>query len=401
MRFRTAFRSGLSAIVLCAALGNGWPQARVSLAEQRTITVNGQSKLVTSKLSRLNANTSRVRSVMNLNFTFGFHHYEGKSVIGSMLNRFAAQEGWTVTHFHFQDRNHPAIDDRSKITLAELNKNMVIFANHISNWGNQGNSPLNLAVQDYLEHTGGGMVLMHGSGDSQEAGWTYYREKLHPVNFRFSGNIRPGTIFRPASAIAHPVLEGGILSEGKVINGEWYDYQNHISRMNPLAEVLMMVDPASCSDCNLIGVDILPGGTPISWVMPVGKGWVGYFGEGHSDQTLTQFTQEVWDRFFKQMLFYVAGYDTTSLVSALPAYFRNHSGISFDPTAMAVFIEKPDYHKVGLYDAQGTNHGEFSGRGVAEYNFEENRRKLRNGVYVLRVEYGQRGNVSNRYVIWN
>jgi hypothetical protein len=373
----------------------------VSLAEQRTITVNGQTKLITSKLSKLNANTSRVRGVLDLNFTYNFHHRDGKPVMESMLNRFAAQEGWTVTHYYFQDPNHSGVDDRSKITLPELNKNLVVFANHISHWGNQGSSSVNTAVENYMEQTGGGLVIMHGSGDSQNANWAYYRDKLHPVNFQGHGTILPGTILRPTEAASHPIMEGGILSAEKVIEGEWHHFQKLVTTVNTKAEVLMKVDPARCSNCGYTGSLAFTGGNPISWVMPVGKGWVGYFQEGHDATTQTQLTQAVHDRFFKQMMFYVAGYDTASAVSALPGYPRNHSGISFDEAAMAVFIEKPGYHKVGLYDVDGRKYDEHSGRGVAGYDFEDTRKRLKTGMYILRVDYGRTGTAAKRYVVRN
>lgn len=400
MMYRAIFTRGLMALGLSIGAGAGWAQD-ISLAERRTVTVNGQQKTIVSKLSKLNPNTTRARAVMDLNFTYGFHHQDGKPVIVNMLDRFKAQEGWDVTHYYLNDRNNQGKNDASKITLAELNKHLVVFANHISEFGSKAAEGIQPQIESYMEQTGGGMILLHGSGDTKNAFWTYYKEKLHPVNFQGHGNITRGTIFRPAEAAQHPVMEGGVLASEKAIDGEWHHFQKIITGENPKAEVLMKVDPARCNNCGYTGSLAFSGGNPISWVMPVGKGMVGYFQEGHDTKTATELTQAVWDRFFKQMIYYVAGYDTISTVGVVPDYARSHSGISFDEKAMAVFIEKPDYHKVGLYDLEGRKFDEAAGRGVAEYNFEATRSKLKTGVYIMRVDYGSTGTVTKRYVIRN
>ena len=347
---------------------NAWSQT-VSLAERRTVTVNGQERTIVSKLSKLNPNTTRVRAVMDLNFTYNFHHKDGKPVIVDMLDRFGTQEGWAITHYYKNDVNHAGINDESKITLAELNKNMVVFANHISNWADQGESNMNKAVQAYMQTSGGGLMFLHGSGDSQSDKWKFYSDSLHPVAFKGHGNITTGTIYRPTEAATHPVMEGGVLSAEKVINGEWHHFSKLITTANSKAEVLMKVDPARCGGCGYTGTFAFTGGNPVSWVIPVGKGKVGYFQEGHDKTTQTELTQAVWDRFFKQMLFYIAGYDTLATTNVVPKYARNQSGVSFDPAAMSVFVEKPGYHKVGLYDVEGKKFDEAAGRGVRGIQF--------------------------------
>jgi hypothetical protein len=389
-------------VVLSVLAGSVWSQTdQVPLAERRTITVNGQQKTIVSKLSKLNPNTTRARAVLDLNFTYNFHHDQGKPVIVSMLNRFATSEGWQVTHFNHNTPGMAGVSDQAKVTPAELNKYLVVFANHISDFGStKPLATVQSALENYMNNTGGGMIFLHGSGDTQNAPWLFYRNSLHPVNFQGHGNIVPGTIFRPTEAATHPVMEGGILSAEKQINGEWHWFQTLITTANPKAEVLMKVDPARCSNCGYTGNRAFSGGNPISWAMPVGKGWVGYFQEGHDSRTMTEFTQAVWDRLFKQMMYYVAGYDTLETPSAIvPGYARSHSGISFDESAMAVFIEKTGHHKVGIYDTKGQKFDEAVGLGVAEYNFEETRKRLKSGLYFLRVDYSGKNTATRRYVV--
>lgn len=373
---------------------------QISLAERRTITVDGENKVIVSKLSKWNPNTTRVRAVMDLNFAYNFIHGAGKTVISEMLKRLAVSEGWTLTQYNFNTPGKTDVDDQSKITLSELNKHMVVFANHITDLGaNKPPPAMQAAIEAYMDQTGGGMILHHGSGDTYSPTWPFYRDTLHPVSYQGHASTVPGTIFRPTEASAHPIMEGGLLSSESQINGEWHRFQNLITTVNPKAEVLIKVDPARCSNC-YPGAYAFAGGNPISWVMPVGKGWVGYFQEGHDGRTETELTPPVLDRLFKQMIYYVAGYDTLESVAAfVPTYARSQSGISFDEPAMAVFIEQAGYHKVGLYDTKNQKFDEASGYGAAEYNFEETRKRLQAGLYFLRVDYSGNNTVTHPYIV--
>jgi len=395
----------LSAVGLVLSLGvSGWSQ--ISLAEQRTITVAGSPRTITSKLSRLNPNTTRVRAIMNLNFTFGYHHNTGKPVIEAMLTRFASQEGWTLTHFRYQDPNNTTVNDLARVTLAELNKNIVVVANHISYWATVGQTTapaLNAAVTNYMSAAngglGGGLLLIHGSGDSPAGGgWAYYYSDLHPSQFSGHGSIIPGQIFRPTSAATHPIMEGNILAARQTINGEWHRFAVLITAVKPLTEVLMMVDPANCAGCYPAQY-VYAGGNPISWYLPTGngRGRVGYFQEGHDQTTYNELTPAVWDRFFKQMIFYTAGYDTSGVtgVAPRPDYARSYSGISFNPQTIGVYVEGK--HSVQVINSAGKVVMKNGHTQSNEYNFSQELNSAP-GLYILRVS-NAKGTSSRKYLV--
>jgi hypothetical protein len=385
----------------------------VPLAEKRTITVGAEQRTIVSKLSAQNPNTTRVRAVMDLNFTYNYHHQLGKPVLADLLDRLATSEGWTVTHYYYADLNHSGVDDRTKITLTELNKNIVVVANQISNWASTGNSGTgatnNLAVRNYLMNTGGGVLVMHGSGDSPTGStWKFYTDTLHPVLFTGHGNIVSGRVIRTVSAANHPVMEGGILQDSLTLSGEWHRFTKLITTVNTKAEPLFKVNWNTCSGCYTADNQrfYLEGGTPgnpVAWTMPVGKGWVGYFQEGHDATTRNQMTGAIHDKFFKQMIYYIAGYDTLPATGIVrPSYARDRSGISFNPRAMEVFIDTKGAHRVSVWTLSGLRVSQVSGFGRARYGRDSEALGMWNpksGVYVMTVESGK--TVSSRKYIIN
>jgi hypothetical protein len=88
-----------------------WSQA-VPAAKERTVTVGNKTVVL----------KSRLKNILHANFTFDFHHNEGKVVIQKTLEDLSASEGWKLT----------TITNHSQITLAELKKYEAVVFDNIS-----------------------------------------------------------------------------------------------------------------------------------------------------------------------------------------------------------------------------------------------------------------------------
>src|SRR6185436_17184451 len=82
----------------------------------------------------------------------------------------------------------------------------------------------------------------------------------------------------------------------------------------------------------------IPGGYPCSWTFPAGKGYVGYFMEAHNLTTMADFTPTVWDKFWTQFMYYIAGYSAVTVVTNPGArldFPLDRDGITFHPGGAA------------------------------------------------------------------
>ena len=152
---------------LCFGLANVSQAQTVSLAQQRTETINGQQYLLTSKL----------KSIVLGEFTFGFNHTVGYPNLDSTISRIGKAEtpAWTVTR----------MTQASQVTSANLANYQVFFANYISGFGGGRTggftSAQQTALQDFVETQGKGIFLMHSSGDSPvNTSWPWYSTTLMP-----------------------------------------------------------------------------------------------------------------------------------------------------------------------------------------------------------------------------
>lgn len=248
----------------------------------------------------------------------------------------------------------------------------MVFANNVSDLGSD-KPPLAMktAIESYMEKTGGGVILIHGSGETYRPTWPYFRDKLHPVGFEGHTNQIRNTIVRSDLLGSHLTLEGGIADTGIKIHSEPYCRLYSIASKNPKAEVLLVLDSAA-KVCR--GLE--NGVNQISWVMPVGKGWVGYFQEGHDASTEKAMTQPVWDRFFKQMLYYVAGYDTLDVSPILQGKPSDKAGISFEASRMGVTVQIPGPYRIRILDVRGRAIHLGTGTGQQKHSFNEIYKRL-------------------------
>jgi hypothetical protein len=381
--------SGLS--LLCLALAGPAGAQTVPLAKERVVTVGAKSYML----------KSRLKAILVGSFTYGFNHTTGYPNLEATLKRIGAAEGWTV------DITIPT-NNGSEVTAAKLAGYQVFFANYISFWAQSGKFPAaaKTAVQDFVEAKGNGVFLMHSSGDSGPSqNWPWFYDVLHPVlyNGESSRETVSAPVAIPAAIKSHPVMEG-INFNGKdtVIfpQGEWHTFQKLITDIVPKADVFLRMNGAKCTkggsgaNCGMGYNYSVPGGYPASWTFPDKKGTIGYFMEGHDLITMNAMTQPVWDRFFKQFMYYMAGYDSTEIGvgisgKVIPGFETglDASGITFHPGNQAgVFISKPGSHIVSLFDMSGRKLKEIRGnRAPVDYDLNDQLIGARSGIYVLRV----------------
>jgi hypothetical protein len=356
-----------------------WSQA-VPAAKERTITVGDKTVLL----------KSRLKNLLHANFTFDYHHNEGKVAIQKTLEELSASEGWKLT----------TITNHGEITLAELKNYEVVVFNNISDFdGPTFSNASKLAVQTYVEE-GGGSFSVHGSGDGYRSKqWLWYTNVWHPVGFEGHGPRTSGDVFRGRDAAGHPVMEG-LLTNGKklIALSEWY--KNHTSIYAfPNSEVLLELDAKNCKGC-FEDQYIFPEGNPISWVLNIGKGKNLFFHFGHDHLEKREFnekdTQNNWNKFFNQGLYYVAGYDTIPTVS-LPGYRSSSvNGMDFHPAIPSVVFNQPGKFIVKLADVNGKVLQSKSLVGPTGYIQDVS--GLRKGVYFLQAS-GNGKSHTQRYLI--
>ncbi len=258
------------------------------LAKERVIEIDGKQYRLTSKL----------KSLINLDFAFGYHHYDGKPLITETLEKLAQQEGWDYQH----------ITDHTQVTPELLAPHQVAVGNSISafNNGDFSDSSEN-AVQQFVEN-GGGFFSVHGTGDGEGDEWPWYDEVFYPVDYQGHAQRTNCPIYRYETAREHVVLEGLEALDKSELFGEWYRLGSDISSSYPDAEILFETFKDDCPGAYSLH-DIEYSQERI-WIIPIGQGRHLFFPFGHDSLEAASFPDNTWDQFFLQGLYYVAGYDT-------------------------------------------------------------------------------------------
>jgi hypothetical protein len=387
----------------------GLAQAQTaSLAEQRTETIGGKQYLLTSHLSKKaeNKTPANARGVLIGIFTYGFDHTQGKVNLDSTLQRIGRGEGWTV------DR----ITSGNDVTTAKLANYQVFFGDYISGWTNPTFPTAGrTALQEFVETAGKGLFVHHSSGDATNTSWTWFRNFVHPCHYNGEASRNTAStgkvgVFKGyqtnPSGVGHPILEG--IEWGGKDTTTWQNNELHTFDKNILDPSitpvgfrgLLSLNAATCGTANTCGnggynyANGASGNWPVSWTFPLKKGTIGYFMEGHDLLTMNSMTQAIWDRYFKQFMYYMAGYDTTAVTAINPnrkdgahaSYGIDASGITFHPSSQpGVLITKPGQHIVTLYDMSGKKvREERSQVSPVDYDFSADVAGKR-GVYVIRV----------------
>jgi hypothetical protein len=387
--------------LLLAGLAGMASAQTVPLAKQRLETIGGKQYMLTSKLQK----------ILIGSFYYNYNHNIGAPNLDSTLSRIGRSEGWTVD----------ISKSGSEITAAKLSGYQVFFANYISSWASATTFPTanRTAVQNFVEG-GGGVFVMHSSGDSRSSSnWAYYYSTIMPITYtgessRIGVSAKVG--INPTSKV-HPVMEGiGFGTDGKSDSvvwseGEWHTFSGDITTKVADKNIFLKMNPATCLKSGVANCGTAtgtynygsnPGGYSATWTFPAGKGNIGYFMEAHDLITMNAMGRDTWDRFYKQFMYYIAGYDTTEVTSiGKPGQEQlalNRSGVSFHTTEPGVFVSKGGAHVVALYNLQGKMIKQISGRKTpVDYNFASYLPAKR-GVFLVKVSVGNKVS-SHRFIL--
>lgn len=411
-----------------AAVANVNPAARLHVR-----VVNGKQMKFTSKLKK----------VIELNFTLNFNHAEGKPIIDQYLGRVAVDYAGTGKDSAFSIKKFVGGSGGTSAglpnpvpTLNDLMSGEVIVDNNISNMNDipSKNAAFATAFETAVKTNGRGVLGFHGSGDGG-TGWSFYTNELHPVDYHAHGNRTPAPVYLNETEAKHVVNEGilatgtqkavpmGTDASGAVVTktvttrnmtNEWYKFGRPLltdTKTKDLATCFMRYDPAST---DLEPQYRYPGGNPFVWQIKIGAGKAMYLPPGHAPDELT--TGNSFDggsgdleKFYAQALFYLAGYDTAACGDecvGLPIVNDQNRltgekvvsvGISFNPDRMAFVSGSEKPYVATLFNVSGKAVATKSGKGLEKVEFDQSR--LSPGIYLLSVKVGNKAPAVRRYMV--
>lgn len=395
--------------------------------------------------------TSKLQQVVELNFTFNFHHKDGKPLITAMLDKIAKDYGeggknaFTVKKFT-SGTDGSVTGQIVQFTLADLLAGEVIVNNNISNLNElQTKLPAAAtAMETAIKTEGRGVLGFHGSGDGG-GGWAFYTNDLHPVDYKSHGTRTAGPVYKNDAESKHVILQGiletgttnieapmgvdpvtgnEILKQGvksRMMMNEWYKFGRNLqtdTKYAPLTRPLLKYDPRNLSTAALDPLYRYKGGNLYTFLLQVGKGKASYIPAGHEADELTlpgtTFDGGTGDyeRYYAQTLFYLAGYkqepcNTTGVVCAglqvvdaqdhLTGQTYPTSGVLFNEGSMGFTALDNRKWEAKLTDVRGRVVATRSGAGKMEYMFDKS--GLGAGIYFLSVKVGSGKAMVKRYSI--
>lgn len=391
--------------------------------------------------------TSKLTTVLEMNFTFGFDHGQGKTSISQMLTKISTDYALTgTTAFTVRKFNGPNSGAGNGLpnpafTLADLNGAEVYVTNNISNLNQlptiSGGASMASAFASAVR--GGKAVLgFHGSGDGG-SGWAFYNDSLHPVQYNGHGSRTAAPIYKNEPESSHVAIQN-ILATGtrkevpmgveggrevlksvitRDMTNEWYRFGRNLltdPRTGPITTCLLKYDYRAVALNDLATQFRYPGGNPYLWMVKIGQGRAAYFPPGHDGAETTNGATSFdggtgdFQRAFAQMLFYLAGYTKEPCGGAidcngLPIVDANDRMTGRFVTGPSVAFEydfafrsvtgKP--FVATLMDTRGrvvaTKRG--SGKEIVEFD----RSNLSPGVYALSVKTGKEAPAVKRFAV--
>lgn len=450
MKTKTRSLSRLAGLAVAAAL-----LASTVVHAQGTTNTNPAARThVKIEGGQAKKYSSRLQKVVELNFTFGYHHNQSKPLIHNTLLRVAETYGSNgVPAFTVQYHVGPNGGTSSGLptpdfTLADLMSAQVIFANQISAMGsNSLGAARRTAIQTAVE-SGVGYFHLHGSGDDETRQWSWYTNVLHPMNYAGHGANTNGPVYKNPAERNHIVTEN-VLTTGmtdtrmvptsvdaqgnevltsepvRLIRNEWYRFGNDIRTMpehKDKVTVLSLYDPRGLTS-ELAAQYRRKGGNMYTYLFKVGNGMTHYLPAGHDNLEIMggdyAFDGKVgdWDRYFAQVLFFLAGYNVTDCdasCNGLPivdeknhltgTVYNNSSvkgyaiapdAVEFDERRLAFSYPREERYDARVVDVSGKVMLSSSGTGTG-YAFDQS--SLKPGVYFLRLRVGD-NELSKRYVL--
>jgi hypothetical protein len=394
--------------------------------------------------------TSKLKSVVELNFTLNFNHTDGKKILTNMLGTIAKDYG-TGTDSAFKIKKFIGPGAGASVglpttvpTLADLNAADVIVTNNISNMHEipSKSAAFGTAFETAVKTTGKSVVGFHGSGDGG-TGWGFYTNDLHPVNYNAHGAQSAQPVYKKASEEKHIISDSillaavkkmdvpmGVDAGGKevkvntsvrLMKNEWYRFGRNLladTKYAPLTTCFLLYDP-SASSIDLSAQYKYAGGNVYAWMLKVGAGRAFYLPPGHDGSELN--TGDSFDggtgdleRFYAQTLFFAAGYDsvacTGTACNGLPVVdAQNHLtgkicdaacagpvSLNFDRDFGFTNMSGKAY-VAKLTDVSGRVVATKAGKGAEPVQFEKS--SLGSGVYFLSVKVGKEAPVVRRYMV--
>lgn len=426
-------------LALAAAMaGTAGAQANANPAARTHVkVVNNVALKYTSKLSH----------VVELNFTFGNTHTEGKQIITQAIDRITksyamgGKDAFTIKKFT-TGNSGSAVGELTNFTLSDLTAGEVIVTNNISylNQLQTKNAAQATALETAIKTEGRGVLGFHGSGDGG-GGWSFYTNDLHPVGYNGHGSRITGSVYKFTDQAKHVILQN-ILETGttaasvpmkvdagnnevieagvktrKMLN-EWYKFARNLTTdatYAPRVTPLLKYDPRDLTGA-LEAQYRYKGGNLYTFLLKVGNGLASYIPAGHSNDELmaagTTFDGGTGDhdRYIAQSLFFLAGYKTEACAgtacNGLPIVNaqnqltgETYTGPSaiLDPNRMAFTSLSGEPFEAKLSDVTGKVVAVERGAGKDRFAFDE--ASLKAGIYYMTVKTASSAAKTRRYVV--
>lgn len=423
-------------------------QTAVPAAKKHVKILNGAAYKFTSKL----------KTVVELNFTMGYHHSAGKQVLATGLARVAKNNGFLVKRI--VGPGNGGSTGVPYFTLTDLMAGQVIVANNVSQFGNTmlGGAKQS-AIQQAIETYGRGYLGIHGSGDNTYNGWPWFTNALHPVGYQGHGASISVPVYRHLAEAQHIVLQGTFQTHTTVatipnelnangqevldpaptrmIKDELYRYARDISRdpaYKDKVTMLLKYDSRNVPVSNLPAQYKRKGGNLFSYLYKVGSGQTSFLPSGHDNSDLldpaTGFDggSGDFDKYFGQLLYFLAGYEMTPCdagcnglqivdannrltgnvqgAAAGGAFFAATTGIEgldeapgmhFTNGTMGFASTFDEPFHAALVDVAGKVVAQKSGSGRTQQEFSK--AGMKEGIYFLSVKIGRNAGSTKRYVV--
>lgn len=398
--------------------------------------------------------TSKLQTVVELNFTMGNGHQPGKKIITDGLTRVATTYGgFKITKFATASDG----SERGTVpnfTVTDLMAGEVIVANNVGSFGEAAvGSAKQSAIQSSIETNGRGYLGIHGSGDNQAGGWPWYTSTLHPMSYQGHENRSLAPVYKHLGTAKHIVMDSILLTKTvaatvpnelntagvevistesvptRRMKNEWYKFGRDISRdakFKDSVTILLKYDGRALGSSELDPEYKRKGGNLYTYIYKVGKGLTSYIPAGHENDELMDANSGFdggtgdYDRYVAQTLFFLAGYNQTPCDNScigLPVVTADNlltgekiitvstgfkaaaanPELHFNPAVMGFVSSFEAKYEAKVTDMQGRVHFRKSGEGKVDHRFDQS--ALRPGVYFMSVRIGKAAPQVRRYAL--
>lgn len=398
--------------------------------------------------------TSKLATIVELNFTMNNGHQPGKLVITTALTRIAVNYGGLTVNKFTTASDGSVRGVVPNFTVTDLMAGQVIVANNISFFGEAAvGTAKQSAVQTTIETNGRGYLGFHGSGDNQATGWPWFTSTLHPMSYQGHENRSLAPVYKHLPTARHMIMDSILFSATTAANvpneldgagaevvtttpvptrrmmNEWYRFGRDISRdaaYSSRVTTLLKYDPRALGTSELDPEYKRRGGNLYTYLYKVGAGMTSFIPAGHENDELlaptTGFDGGVgdFDRYVAQTLFFLAGYnqttcdvscnglaiaDTSNLLTGDKYVATSvggkaiaiHQDLTFNSTKLGFSSTFEKKYNAKVTDLHGRVIFHMTGKGRVNHEFDTS--KLKPGVYFLTVQIGSAPAQARRYAL--